>query len=121
MSLFRALLQRISMILTAPPKVTDDDYQRMKKLSTRLKTNEKFEEDLQKKRQEVIIERVKSTSAFYDHVEWEHDYKKQVCQYCLAISYLNLLLILNLVERSEIYAKGNLRKTKRLCGSFCST
>lgn len=74
----RALLQRISMILTAPPKVTDDEYQKMKKLSTRLKVREKFEEDITKKRMQVIKDRISSTGAYYNAKEWEIDYKRQL-------------------------------------------
>ena len=66
------------MILTAPPKVTDDEYQKMKKLSTRLKVREKFEEDIMKKRMQVIKDRISSTGAYYNAKEWEIDYRRQV-------------------------------------------
>ena len=74
----RTLLQRISMVLTAPPKVSDDDYQRMKKLVTRTKVGENFERELLKKRQEEIERRIKSTGAYYKVKHWEEDYQKQL-------------------------------------------
>lgn len=74
----RALLQRISLILTAPPKITEEDYLRMKKLATRDKVREKFEKSLSEKRNEEIFRRIKSTPAYYHHKDWEDDYVKQV-------------------------------------------
>lgn len=75
--IFRALLQRISLILTAPPKITDADYQRLRKLATRDKVKEKFEKALDEKRNEEIFDRINKTNAYYHHKEWEEDYARQ--------------------------------------------
>lgn len=74
----RVLLQRISNILTAPPKVTDEDYKRMKKLISSLDSVDSFTKELEKKRNQQFFERVKKTTAYYHHEQWEEDYKRQV-------------------------------------------
>ena len=47
--LFRVLLQRISHILTAPPKITDSSYIAMKKLLSTLGDANNFNVELKKK------------------------------------------------------------------------
>jgi hypothetical protein len=65
------------LILTAPPKVTDADYQKLKKLATRTNVGEKFEKALDEKRTEEIFSRINATPAYYHHKEWEEDYRVQ--------------------------------------------
>lgn len=72
------LLQRISNILTAPPKITDEEYQNMKKLITSLDHVDPFIEKLEKKKMKEFFDRVKNISPYYKHEEWEEDYEKQV-------------------------------------------
>jgi hypothetical protein len=80
------------MILTAPPKITDADYQKLKKLGTREKMKEKFELALQEKRQVIIEERIKNTGAYYSKKDWEEDYKRQVLEY-----FINSIVRINVV------------------------
>jgi hypothetical protein len=76
--LSRVLLQRISNILTAPPKVTDEDYQKMKRLMSSLDSVDSFTKDLEKKRNKQFFDRVKKTAAYYHHEQWEQEYQRQV-------------------------------------------
>jgi hypothetical protein len=73
------LLQRISNILTAPPKITDKEYQAMKKLIGSINAGDKFTNSIVEKRNKEFFERVHKTGPYYKHKEWEQDYRKQVC------------------------------------------
>lgn len=81
MTFFRVLLQRISNILTAPPKITDEEYQNMKKLMSSLDHADPFIEKLERKKMKEFFDRVKNTSPYYKHETWEEDYEKQVIFY----------------------------------------
>lgn len=75
---YRVLLQRISNILTAPPSITDQDYQNMKKLIHSVDHVEEWNKKLQNKRNKVFFDRVKKIGPYYNPKEWESDYQKQV-------------------------------------------
>lgn len=74
----RVLLQRISNILTAPPKITDKEYQDMKKLIGSINQSDKFTSSINEKRNKEFFDRVHKTGPYYKHQVWEEDYKKQV-------------------------------------------
>lgn len=77
----KALLKRISNILTAPPKITDEDYLRMKSLVTSVKGNgprQHFERKLEERRMKAFFDNIARTGAYYNPREWETDYQKQL-------------------------------------------
>lgn len=75
----RALLQRISKILTAPAKInSDEEYWKMKKLFVRTNANEKYEKEVLEKKQAEVFERINATGAYYNHKVWEDDYQRQL-------------------------------------------
>ena len=76
----RALLQRISTILTAKPVSLEADYIRMKKLIIPKSKGGAGAHDryIQKKRTENFFKNVEKTQPFYRAKVWEAQYKKQV-------------------------------------------
>jgi hypothetical protein len=77
----KALLKRISNILTAPPKITDEDYLRMKSLVSSVRGNgpkQSFERRLDDKRMKAFFDNLAKTGAYYNPREWETDYQKQL-------------------------------------------
>lgn len=74
----RVLLQRISHILTAPPKITDASYLAMKKLLSTLGDTNSFNLALKKKYNDQFFERVHKTTPYYSHKKWEADYAEQL-------------------------------------------
>ena len=76
---YRVLLQRIGNILTAPPKITDEDYLRMKSLIPSLKgPHQMYEENIKMRRNREFFARLKTMGSYYKPKQWENDYKKQV-------------------------------------------
>jgi hypothetical protein len=76
--LCRVLLQRISHILTAPPKITDSSYLAMKKLLSTLGDTNSFNLALKKKYNQQFFARVHQTTPYYDHKAWEQEYAEQL-------------------------------------------
>jgi hypothetical protein len=74
----RVLLQRISHILTAPPKITDASYIAMKKLLSTLGDTNSFNIELKKKYNKQFFDRVHKTTPYYDHKVWEQQYAEQL-------------------------------------------
>ncbi len=75
----KALLQRISNVLTAPPKIDDSDYLRMKKILSTLKnTAGSYEAKLQQARTNQLFEDIKKIGPYYNPKAWELEYKRQV-------------------------------------------
>jgi hypothetical protein len=72
------LLQKISNILTAPPRDCEKEYVEMKKLIHSVDHVEEWNKKLQIKRNKVFFERIKHTGPYYNPQEWETDYQKQV-------------------------------------------
>jgi len=77
----RVLLQRISAVLTAPPKITDEDYVRMRKIVVNLKGGKaKYEEEIAAKHHRIYLKHLKTMGPYYKPKEWELDYKRQLVQ-----------------------------------------
>lgn len=77
----KALLKRISDILTAPPKITDADYLRMKTLVSSVRgfgPKQRFERRLDEKRMKTFFDNLSKTGPYYNTKQWEHDYQIQV-------------------------------------------
>lgn len=73
------MLKRISNILTAPPKITDEDYQNMRKLCPTLRgIKEIYEHNIVLKHNRQFFHRLKKINAYYNPEEWEKDYQRQV-------------------------------------------
>ncbi len=74
----KSLLKRISVILTAPPKINDEDYYKMKGLCQSMRgPKEIYEENLLKKHHKRLMKHLKETGPFYSKKEWETSYRKQ--------------------------------------------
>lgn len=74
----KSLLQRISKILTAPPKITDEEYQKMRKLCpSRRGPKEIYEEAIVMDHHKRFMEQIKQMKAYYNAKEWEKDYRRQ--------------------------------------------
>jgi hypothetical protein len=74
----KSLLQRISKILTAPPKITDEEYQKMRKLCpSRRGPKELYEEAIVMEHHKKFMEQIKQMKAYYNAKEWEKDYRRQ--------------------------------------------
>jgi len=74
----KSLLKRISKILTAPPKINDDDYVRMRALCPSMKgPKEIYEEQIILKHHKQLMKHLKGTGPFYDRKKWEESYKAQ--------------------------------------------
>ncbi len=76
----KTLLKRIGQILTAPPTITDADYQEMKRRIQRIDKNPKqrYETELKKKQYEKYRRRLKTLNGCYNVKEWEEDYERQL-------------------------------------------
>mmetsp|Transcript_32306 Transcript_32306/g.30807 ORF Transcript_32306/g.30807 Transcript_32306/m.30807 type:complete len:847 (-) Transcript_32306:33-2573(-) len=76
----RCLLQRISQILTAPPKLSsDDNYNKMKMLVGSLKPGSStYDKKLMASKQEKFFGNLKNIDSFYHADQWESDYQKQL-------------------------------------------
>ena len=75
----KCLLQRISKILTAPPKITDADYKKMRALCPSTKgLREKYEQAIVDKHHAAFMEHLKTMGPYYRAKEWENDYSKQL-------------------------------------------
>ena len=74
----KSLLKRISKILTAPPKINDDDYLKMKGLCQSMRgPKEIYEENLLKRHHKQLMKHLKQTGPFYSKKNWEESYRKQ--------------------------------------------
>ena len=74
----KSLLQRISKILTAPPKITDEEYQKMRKLCpSRRGPKEIYEEAIVMEHHKRFMDQIKQMKAYYNAKEWEQDYRRQ--------------------------------------------
>ena len=77
----RVLLQKISAILTAPPKITDEDYVRMRKIVQNLKGGKaRYEEEVQMKHHRIYLKHLKTMGPYYKPKDWELDYRRQLRQ-----------------------------------------
>jgi hypothetical protein len=75
----KALLQRIGKILTAPPKISDEDYQKMKLLCPSMRgPRQIYEEKVAAKHHAKQIKYLKSLTAYYKPSQWEKEYKLQL-------------------------------------------
>ena len=77
----KALLKRISDILTAPPKITDADYLKMKALVSSVRgfgPKQRFEKKLDEKRMKAFFDNLSRTGPYYNTKQWEQDYQVQV-------------------------------------------
>lgn len=75
----KCLLQRISKILTAPPKITDKDYQLMRSLCPSMRgLREKYEQAIIEREHNKFMAHLKTLEAYYKPQEWEQDYKRQL-------------------------------------------
>ena len=74
------MLKRISSILTAPPQITDKQYQEMKKMCVTegrgLKAQ--YEKKLADKKSDEFFNQLKKMKAYYNHKQWEEEYERQV-------------------------------------------
>ena len=74
----KSLLKRISKILTAPPKIDDEEYFRMKALCPSMRGPKQiYEEQIIMKHHKQLMKHLKSTGPFYDRKKWEESYKSQ--------------------------------------------
>jgi hypothetical protein len=108
---YRALLKRISTILTAPPKITDKQYQEMKKMCITEARGAKaqYEKKLADKKTAGFYEQLKKMKPFYNHKEWEKDYDKQV-KHCFLLpsirfSYFSVVFLFSFFFFTEIQSK----------------
>lgn len=77
----RVLLQRISNTLTAPAKITTEDYDRMRKIVVNLKGGKaRYEEEVRARHHKIYLDHLKKMGPYYDPTEWELDYKRQKVQ-----------------------------------------
>ena len=77
----RVLLKRISRTLTAPPKITDAEYQAMRKLIGNMKGGKQaYEEKVFASHHKRYLDHLKTMGPYYDPNEWELDYKRQKVQ-----------------------------------------
>jgi len=77
----KVLLQKISAILTAPPKITDADYVRMRKIVQNLKGGKQmYEEAIQMKHHKIYLKHLKTMGPYYKPKDWELDYRRQLRQ-----------------------------------------
>lgn len=77
----RVLLQRISNTLTAPAKITTEDYDRMHKIVVNLKGGKaRYEEAVRARHHKIYLDHLKKMGPYYDPTEWELDYKRQKVQ-----------------------------------------
>jgi len=77
----RVLLKRISRTLTAPPKITDAEYQAMRKLIGNMKGGKQaYEEKVFARHHKQYLDHLKTMGPYYDPNEWELDYKRQKVQ-----------------------------------------
>jgi hypothetical protein len=77
----RVLLKRISTTLTAPPKITDDEYKAMKKLIGNMKGGKaQYEAAVLARHHKIYLDHLKKMGPYYDPTEWELDYKRQKVQ-----------------------------------------
>ena len=77
----RVLLQRISNTLTAPAKITTEDYDRMHKIVVNLKGGKaRYEEEVRARHHKIYLDHLKKMGPYYDPTEWELDYKRQKVQ-----------------------------------------
>jgi hypothetical protein len=85
----RCLLQRISQILTAPPKLSsDENYNKMKMLVGSLKPGSStYDQKLIASKKEKFFGNLKNIDSFYHADEWEHDYQKQLHRYMYICIY----------------------------------
>lgn len=75
----KSLLQRIGKILTAPPKISDEDYQKMKLLCPSMRgPRQIYEEKVAAKHHAKQIKYLKSLTAYYKPSQWEKEYKLQL-------------------------------------------
>jgi hypothetical protein len=71
----KSLLKRISKILTAPPKINDDDYIAMRALCPSMKgPKEIYEEGIIAKHHKELMAHLKLTGPVYDRKVWEDRY-----------------------------------------------
>ena len=74
----KALLKRISNVLTGPPTIDEGEYFRMRALCPSMRgPSQIYEEELQKKAHGVFMKQIKNTGAYYSRKKWEIDYRKQ--------------------------------------------
>jgi hypothetical protein len=77
----RVLLKRISRTLTAPPKITDAEYQAMRKLIGNMKGGKQaYEEAVFARHHKRYLDHLKTMGPYYDPNEWELDYRRQKVQ-----------------------------------------
>lgn len=75
----RALLQRISAVLTAPPKIDDGEYLKMRKICASLKSSGGvYEKKLQEKKTKEMFAQIKKIGPYYNPKQWELDYRRQL-------------------------------------------
>lgn len=73
-------MKRISAILTAPPKITDKEYQEMKKLviPSNKGARKGYEQKMVDKKNADFFIHLKKLKPYYKTKEWEKDYEKQL-------------------------------------------
>jgi len=65
--------------LTAAPKITDEDYQRMRKLVRTMKgPREVYEQNIVEQKNKEFFRDLKKIGPYYNPKSWEEDYQKQV-------------------------------------------
>lgn len=75
----KALLQRISAVLTAPPKVDDGEYLKMRKICASLKSSGgQYEKKLQEKKTKQMFAQIKKIGPYYNPKKWELEYRRQL-------------------------------------------
>lgn len=75
----RALLQRISAVLTAPPKINDEDYVKMRKIVCTLKTHAgSYEQQILDAHTKQLFVQIKKIGPYYKPKQWELDYRRQL-------------------------------------------
>lgn len=72
------MLGRISRIMTAPPKVSGEEYKKMKKLCNSLKSSrESYENDIAVKHNKKFFDRLQTVDSYYKREKLESDYQRQ--------------------------------------------
>ena len=73
------MLQRLSAVLTAPPKINDDEYLKMRKICASLKTHAgSYEQRMIEARTKATLENIKRIGPYYKPKQWELEYRRQL-------------------------------------------
>jgi hypothetical protein len=83
----------------------------MKKLMSSLDSVDPFTKRLEKKRNQEFFERVKKTSAYYHHQEWEEQYQHQVSRSDTSETDLSLSLLTSVASWTKVHEASKVHST----------